>query len=756
MRKRPVFREQCASVGLPAIVGLLGLMGVCVCQTPALAAGEPWTLATPWTGPVGVHRSTADIMAAQAAADKQGAPTTGDVLDPPPRRVDRTGLPTNPKSPEFTTEVTAAAAIDGSLTTAVVGPFTTGQTVNVNYNVSQVFPPDTMGAVGPSQFLVAVNGRIRVFDKTNGAQGTLDATLDVFFDAVRNGAITRNPRVRYDRLVGRWIVTCGNRYLDGSNNITAPNRILIAVSDTGTLSSGTVWTFFYFRQDQVSPAGDSTCLADYATLGVDANALYIGVNQFCGLGTPGTFNGTAAFVVRKSSLLGGGPIVVSAFRNLTGSPTGAGPYTPQGVDNYDPAAAEGYFIGVDNATFGTLMLRRIGDPGGTPAISANIAITVASTYTPILVPHLGNTGGDNGRLDSLDDRLYAAHLRNGSLWTAHNIGATSSGSASSDPSRVAVRWYELQDLGGTPFAAESGTLYDSNLSTPLYYWIPSVVVSGQGHAAFGFTVAGSNSRVDAGAAGKAAGGSMSTPVKYTGTLSSYNPAGDPGGPNGRRWGSYSFTSLDPVDDMTVWTIQEFTAGSSIWGVRGVLLKPPGPRVDDAVVSTCGSSSTINVNLTGSGLYDPGPGAGFNRLSATVSGSGVTVTSVTYNSPASVGLTLSVGGSFTPGSHTITVTNPDGQIDSISANLFVPTTSFRPDFNGDCRVDTADLTIFIACATGPERTYDAGNLPAGCTVTPDGSFIPPDFDEDGDIDAIDFARFQRCISGTLEPVPGCEN
>jgi len=44
--------------------------------------------------------------------------------------------------------------------------------------------------------------------------------------------------------------------------------------------------------------------------------------------------------------------------------------TVVGVDNFDPAATEGYIIGVSNANFGSLILRRVSNPGGTPAISA--------------------------------------------------------------------------------------------------------------------------------------------------------------------------------------------------------------------------------------------------------------------------------------------------------------------------------------------------------------------------------------------------
>ena len=47
------------------------------------------------------------------------------------------------------------------------------------------FPPDTQGTVGPTQFVVFLNGRVRTFNKTTGAaDGVINADSDVFFSSV--------------------------------------------------------------------------------------------------------------------------------------------------------------------------------------------------------------------------------------------------------------------------------------------------------------------------------------------------------------------------------------------------------------------------------------------------------------------------------------------------------------------------------------------------------------------------------------------
>ncbi len=627
----------------------------------------------PWVGAGGVQRKTADIMA-DPATQKPAAVTLRKRAQIP----DRKNRPQDANSLAVATwprtkSILAAREISPVLSAP--------QTVSTNFDAATgnpttgPFPPDTMGAVGPAQFFLFINGRLKTFNKATGAaDGAIDANPDAFFNTVMTPAVaansTSNPQIRYDRLTSRWILTIIDT--PGTSAATlgdTPNRILIAVSDAasaGVITGSTVWSFFFVQQNTVG-GGDSGEFLDNPSLGVDNNALYIGGDM--SVAASGSFVTTSAFVIRKSSILGGGPIVVTAFRGLiTG---GDGPESPRGVDNYNAAANEGYFIGSSVAAFGRMIMRRVGTPGTTPTISANIAIAVATTSFPTSVPHLGNTGLTDGQLDSLDDRLFAAHLRNGRLWTAHNIAVDTAGvaSASGSARRNAVRWYELiVPVGaGTPTVNQSGTIFDSAASNPKFYWIPSVMISGQGHAAFGFSVAGNNDRINAGTNGRLAGDGLGTQGAvslYTSSSTAYNPPGDAGGPLGRRWGDYSFTSLDPSDDMTMWTIQEYCDGVNTWGtqVAKLLAPPPATPASASPPSVASGQSSVAVTVTGtsvagSGFFDPG--AGFaNRIGASVSG-GVTINSLTYTDPTHVTLNLKTIGA-TGGAKNVTVTNPDGQ------------------------------------------------------------------------------------------------
>ena len=558
------------------------------------------------------------------------------------------------------------------------------------------FPPDTMGAVGPTQVVIFLNGRLRTFNKTTGvADAAINADSDVFFASVMTPPLagevvfTSDPQVRFDRLSNRWFLNIIDVVLNSTTGaITRPNRVLLAVSDAasnGSITGGTVWTFYQFQ-------GDATLFTDYQSFGVDSSALYIGGNMFT---TAGAFNSTKGFVIPKAPLLTASPATVWAFSGLVATPTGAGPFAPRGVDNYATAVStEGYFIGVDNATFNTLMLRRITNPGSlgpAPTISANISIaTPLTTRFPVLVPHLGNTGGTGGRLDSLDDRLYYAHLRNGRLWTSHNIGVNNTGVAGATNNRNAARWYEIQNIisPGTPSVLQSGTLFDNNATNDANqrnYWIPSILVTGQGHAALGASIAGTNERINAFTTGRLSGDTLGTLRDgpggaalpgYTASATAYNPPGDPGGPS-RRWGDYSNTSLDPLDDMTMWTFQEYCNGTNTYGVRAVkLIAPPPPPTNTSNPAFINlNNPSRNLVITGAvpagqGFYDPGadpaaPHTPFTNISA--SGAGIIVNSITYNSPTQVTINVSTVGS-TPGAKTITITNPDGQTTTVQVTI----------------------------------------------------------------------------------------
>ena len=649
----------------------------------------------PTIGDAGVERTIDDIMREENLHAGE-APTMR--LMPEHELFDRSHAPQNPASPAVASIPPMSLAQQLQLAAKPFASPFASHAVGTNFTATNLagtgsFPPDNDGAVGPTQYVCAVNGRIISFNKTTGlADGVLNANIDTFFSSVRNASSTSDPMCRYDRLSGRWFVSI--------INVSTPNRWLLAVSDAasnGVLTAGTVWTFYFFVPATVAPAisNGSTCLTDYPSLGVDANALYMGGDEFCGTGQP--FQQTDVFVIRKSSVLSGGPIVVTAFRGLMTATGGyVGPFAPRGVDNEDPSTNEGYFVGADGATYGTLYMNRVANPGGTPTLSANIPITIPTTAEPRPVPHPGNTGGYWGRLDALDTRLFHAVMRGQQLWTSHNVGVNNAGVSSgvyTSDTRVGSRWYQINVpvSSGAPSITQSGTVFTasaSNDSLQKNYFIPSISVSGQGHAVMSVCSAGQNDFINAAAVGRLASdplGTMQSPVAVTTQTSfTYNPAGNPGGISAgqpRRWGDYSTTTLDPVDDMSMWTVEQFADANNSYGVRVARILAPPPATPSALANVTAGQSAVILTLTGvssngSGFYDPGanlaaPAKPFNHLSANctagaATGTPPTITSVTYVNPTTLTVVFnatSATANLAGQNYTISVTNPDGQVAS---------------------------------------------------------------------------------------------
>src|SRR4029453_11735547 len=134
--------------------------------------------------PKGVRRTTASIMQGQ-----RRAPPPAGVRARPESEAGRKQLAQNSASPATPGAVTDVSGAGPNI--LPTGLNLTGATLAD----SLFLPPDSMGAVVPTQYLMAVNGRIRVFDKTTGALGTLNATTEVFFSSVRDGKFTSDPRV---------------------------------------------------------------------------------------------------------------------------------------------------------------------------------------------------------------------------------------------------------------------------------------------------------------------------------------------------------------------------------------------------------------------------------------------------------------------------------------------------------------------------------------------------------------------------------
>jgi len=374
------------------------------------------------------------------------------------------------------------------------------------------FPPDTCGAVGTTQYVVAVNTTIAVYNKTTGVR-TFLSSLGAFQPG-SNG----DPRVLFDQHSNRWIIM----------NTDFSSRIYLAVSTSDNAQGGWFKTSFV-----VSQGSDTGCWPDYPTLGVDAAGIYVSANMIgC--------NTLSIFAIDKAPLIAPSPSLgtVTAFRSL--------PFDNaiQPVHTYGNPGGE-YFISRSGST--SLRIRKLTGPLTNPTLTQVGTATILAHNFPPDVPVQGSTVP----LDSVDYRLMNAVYRNGSIWTAHTIGISG---------RAACRWYQVTE--GSWVVAQYGTVFDS----VRHYFFPSIAVDAAGNAALGCSGAHAGEFAGCYYTGRRAGdplGQMAEPQLLRAGSAAQNNI-DGAGRN--RWGDYSLTCADPVDD-SLWTIQEYAHATNTWGTR---------------------------------------------------------------------------------------------------------------------------------------------------------------------------------------------
>ena len=596
----------------------------------------------------------------------------------------------------------------------------------LNSDDSAFIPPDTMGAVGPNHFVELINGDMAVYTKT-GTRLSL-VTQDSFF-TVMSGGITYpqngsfDPRIIYDRRSGHWFASSLETGSDANN--PSNNQVLLAVSRTSDP------TFTWDKY--VIFIGEPNVFSDFDTLGADDNGVYFGVTIFPS-SNPSTFGKIAA--TPKASLIAASPFLgtVTFVSNITDMSS-----TPQAATNHDSVAANApaWFVSSSATTFGGVSYRTVTWSGlGVPTLAAASTTVTTPTYGP---PPAAPANGSIHNIDNGDDRILMAMIRNKQLWTCRNVGVNSSGTGSiSSADRTACEWLELDVSTSSAKLTQSGRVFDPApaVNSPRSYYYPAIMVNGQGHAALAFSGSSANEFVGAFTCGRLATDPVGT-MESIGTLkvgqASYEALDNN---NINRWGDYSFSSLDPNDDMTIWTIQEYASNVSqnAWGTWTTPLLSPAPMLNNPNTGALIGTTGVNLALSGTNFYDPG--AGFNRLSVTLSGNFISNYKVTFNSPTSVNVTFDISNAATTGPRDITLTNPDGQsVTSTGAfTIFGPLNNFLVESAGggnipaqttnvpfNIKLTARDASNFtVTTFTGTADISSTGTLSAGSVTTPNFS------------------------------------
>lgn len=499
-------------------------------------------------------------------------------------------------------------------------------------------PPDTTGAIGPSNYVEMVNSEIGVYDSSDltASPTTLDQA-SFFGDAT---ASTCDGQIQWDEEGQRWIYT-------GLNcNADSGQQALYVGFSRGTsplpLSSSN-WCRYRI------PTGLN--LEDYPKLGHDDTQIIIGSNEFSDDGF-GPYTGSNVYVLPKPA-----PGTISTCPSQTAEVTNSlvtltlsspDAFTPVPVNLAD-SSADGYVVAADDVSGGgsstSLYLYDITSGVTSGSMSPTTTVTVPSYSLPASVPQPGTSD----TLDSLDARLTQAvavtdpNTGEEGIWTQHTVDG-------GGPS--VVRWYELTPGQTTP--AQTGTVSGPGGA---FAFEGAISPAGNGtNAAIFYNSGSSSQRADFRVRDRrsdTASGTMIEDLQLAASayvdqdFSCPSISGGFYGPT-CRWGDYNGASPDPSSPCIVWGTGELTSSAADdfndaqWGSRNAAIDTSsGSCSVEAIVAKSGAGSgTVTSDVGGidcgetcSASYDagdpvtltatPADGSVFEGWSGACSGAGMT-------------------------------------------------------------------------------------------------------------------------------------
>jgi hypothetical protein len=452
-------------------------------------------------------------------------------------------------------------------------------TIGLNFQGSQLsvdsgfIPPDTMGAVGPDDIVELINGRFDVYDKTTGMQIDTDDLFDFWTvrvglpnppanpcdlgagictlsrNACTSNANCRNntlvdPRVVYDPDTGRWFAA--------SIDLFANNNIYVGRTDTDD-PTGT-WRGVRFAADTVGVAE----FHDYPTLALDADGVYICTQDFDrGFGGGGV---ESCYSIPKADLLPAAPSVANMTR-FESSPAGLPTVSGSVQANLDFGVSDGRaaLLGVNGGAIVRSDILGAGGAGATLGTPTGIAGDPGHAGPPdARQPHPTDP---SVLIENVAPRFVGNVFELGnSLWAVHSVQGSSG-------SNSALRWYQIDEPSNV--LVQTGLIDNPNED----YHEPSIAVNPFGNVVIGYTCSGPNLAASACVSvGETVGGTTTFEdrmILQVGDGHYYNDGINRTGRN--RWGDYSATVIDPADQCTFWTFQEFVAVSAVGNVG------PSPR-----------------------------------------------------------------------------------------------------------------------------------------------------------------------------------
>lgn len=393
-------------------------------------------------------------------------------------------------------------------------------------------PPDTGGAVGPHDVVTMLNTQVLMQSRTGAARPHYPIDLPQFRSGLGTFTKVFDPRILYDPANDRWIASAG------ANPSSPDAALLLGVSETG--DPGGTWDQFEIQ------TGTAGSWGDYPVLGLSQNWIVLSANMF-GLPPQGGYSHTQLYIFDKAGLY------QQATANYISFTDSQGQFTP--ATDLDQQADTLYFAqAFTGPDAGRIRISLLQGPDGAETFIAGIEEIPVSDPWAETGSSFGDFAPQRGiwyKVDTGDSRLQNCVFRNATIWCAHTVFLPAE-----SPTRAAVEWFQVDPSASR--VVQLGRIDDPH--SVEFYAFPSIAVNKSNDALIGYTRFTPNEYPGAAFSLRKAGdppGAMRPAVVFKQGQAPYAGIGADQGSN--RWGDVSGTVVDPADDLTFWTIQEYAA-----------------------------------------------------------------------------------------------------------------------------------------------------------------------------------------------------
>ncbi len=453
-------------------------------------------------------------------------------------------------------------------------------------------PPDPYGAAGPSHVLNVVNQHYAIYDKVGGLQGT--DSLFNFFSPLANpppgSQGPYDPKVLYDTFHNRFVVVALS--LGG----TPSSAILVAVSDDSNPNG----TWFKTEINAVTLISGQNHFADYTGLGVDEEAIYVTANMFR-IALPQTYGNARLWVVRKG--VGSGGLYDGGAATVTSHAPPNDPgfnfsMQPAHLLSTHPNAAVGTYVSTYNGLHDTsqeyLLVYTLTNPlaglvFNMQFVPLGVIDDVQGLGVP--VPTAPQAEAVPVGIDAGDRRVYSTVWRGSKLYATTTLVPPAGG----DAGQATAHWFHLNTTTfNMSTVTDQGNISGNDIAPTTHTFYPSIAVNSAGALGLGFAA--------------------SAPTIYPGAYYTFRAAADPPGTvqpsqvlragidryiatdgSRNRWGDYSGTAVDPVNDC-FWFYNEYS--------RTEQASPPAPANNNGVWGTAWGAFCF-APVCGNTVVEPG-------------------------------------------------------------------------------------------------------------------------------------------------------